>query len=235
MTYFMFDEIFQMKYWCKMKPLASFCILYCIVHIVSEIFHRIWNRLRHRMCIAWKIMIIDHNYHTMINGNHVNHEMLVFINNLFHTYFLHDRLSMPTLCTVFLYLTELALWLVFHTVCLCFCLIYFLSVWLYRRFAGMDGIGKANLGARGKPSPGRSNYQTVTPAYIGTQRDTALVLHHLCQLLFQYFIKEFGAEEMMLGQTIVDWGKCLPWYGGTLLACPPIHGAQKNTKRGTKN
>ena len=63
-----------------------------------------------------------------------------------------------------------------------FACLRFLTVWLWWRFAGMDGIGATNVWARGKQSAGWSNYQTVTPAYIGTQRDTALVLEPLPQL-----------------------------------------------------
>ena len=57
-------------------------------------------------------------------------------------------------------------------VCLCS-----LTVWLCRRrFASMDGIGATNLWPRGKHSAGWCNNQTVTAAYIGSQRDTANTL-----------------------------------------------------------
>ena len=63
----------------------------------------------------------------------------------------------------------------------------------------MDGIGETNLWARGKQSPGWSNYQTVTPAYIGTHRDTALVL----QLLYLNFLSsEFSLQRNTFEQDL---------------------------------
>ena len=35
----------------------------------------------HRICIAWMFLIIDHNFHSMT---------IVFMDNIFHTYFVYD-------------------------------------------------------------------------------------------------------------------------------------------------
>ena len=56
-----------------MKMRQNVSIFYLKYFIRYEILHRI--------CITWLFMIIDHNFHSMI---------MVFIDNIFHTYFVHD-------------------------------------------------------------------------------------------------------------------------------------------------
>ena len=61
-VYFIFYEILQRVYPHK----KSTCFFQ---DILSETFHRV--KIHQRICIACMIMIIDHNLHAIINGDHL--------------------------------------------------------------------------------------------------------------------------------------------------------------------
>ena len=68
-TVILFSEIFQIRYQYKMRGRVSY------VDILSEIIHKICTYLYifYSYSIAWIIMIIDHIFHNVINGDGDTH------------------------------------------------------------------------------------------------------------------------------------------------------------------
>ena len=74
---FLTHEIFQIEYSQEMSHLASFFRIFYLSYFIEYETHQ-------RILITWKIIIIDQNFHAMINSDN---EMLVFTENIFHTFF----------------------------------------------------------------------------------------------------------------------------------------------------